>query len=245
MMRALAVTTFLIVTAWGGALRPAPNGSVYQIVFAGDSLTYSSPFGASSPSSYPYVFCHSKTTCSYVNTGASGSTSSNVVSRYASDVTANNPRYLIIMMGTNDAAYGTGQAAVNLLVANYTTVLNNCASAGIIPVVILIPPNTYASTERSTFYDNANAAIVTLLGSYPDYVLVDPRPSMGQFRPGGAANNLWDIKPAYDGDGTHFTAAGYSALATVVWETLNASRYVTGGISMGGAVHFSGAGIIK
>ena len=148
------------------------------------------------------------------------------MSRYAADVTTNNPRYLVIMMGTNDAAYGTDQAAVNLFISNYTTILNNCVSAGIIPVVVLIPPNTAATTAMATFYDNANAALVTLLGGYAIHVLADPRPALGQFRPGGPGGNLWDLQAAYNYDNTHMTHAGYAVLAGVVWAAVNASPFL-------------------
>lgn len=212
--------------AWGGIPFAAPAGSSYQIVFAGDSLTYSSPFGPASPSSYPYVLCHTYTSCTYVNTGISGSTSSDVLGRYASDVTANNPKYLVIMMGTNDAAYGTNQAAVDLFISNYTTILNSCVSAGILPVVVLIPPNSAATTAMATFYDNANSALVTLLNSYPAHVLIDPRSTLGQFRSGGTDGNLWDLQAAYNGDGTHFTQAGYAKVAELVWTGINTSEHL-------------------
>jgi len=57
----------------------------------------------------------------------------------------------------------------------------------------------------------------------------DPRPVIGQFRPGGPAGNLWDIRTEYDGDGIHHSAAGRYALANAIYRLLSDGYQVSSG----------------
>jgi hypothetical protein len=74
--------------------------------------------------------------------------------------------------------------------------------------------------------DRWNAALAALAATYTGAILVDASSRVGQFRAGGDAGNLWDIKPAYvaaDGQGVHFTATGHEQIAMAIHDAIDAA----------------------
>lgn len=191
------------------------NGASVQVVFLGDSLTW----GTGSLTPYPNAFA-SLTACTYYNAGISGQTSAQIQSRFQTDVVDRNPRYVILMAGTND-----GLEAAATYVARIQGMVDSANAAGIVPVVLTIPPRTNANTALSQTYDAKNAGLATLTGRH---LLITNRATLGQTRAGGDAGNVWDLKPSYDADGVHCNTAGYAALAQRVSDVLLASEWVDG-----------------
>jgi lysophospholipase L1-like esterase len=146
-----------------------------------------------------------------LNKAVSGDTTTQMVARFATDITANMPYVLIIEGGTNDAAATT---AVGTVTANYTTMVNAAIAAGIKNIfVMLVTPATSKDNTQMTLIDTYNAAIAAL----PNVTaVINCNPSVGQFRSGGTAGNLWDWQSAYNADGLHPTEAGARALAVCV-----------------------------
>jgi hypothetical protein len=103
--------------------------------------------------------------------------------------------------------------------------LNAGIANDIVPVVCKIFPWTEGPTEQLQLRDSIAVDVRSLLtASYPSAVWVDVDSAIGQFRVGGDAGNLWDIKTIYNGDGVHLNAAGYLKVAEVI-DTAISARY--------------------
>ncbi len=150
----------------------------------------------------------------WADQGIGSNTTSQMVSRFTTDVVNLKPQIVILNGGVNDIAGGGSQATFT---SNYTTMLNACQSNGLKAVVLNILPWTNGTTVQMQTRDTWNAALVTLVGTYPGFVSVDASLYVGSVRVGGDANNLWNIAPAFAaGDGVHYTTTGYDLIAGVV-----------------------------
>jgi len=156
--------------------------------------------------------------CSYQNMAIGGQTTTSMATRFAADVVAAAPKYALIEGGVNDVAYGVLTLATTL--TNYTTMLDACRTAGIIPIVLSILPWTAGTAEQSQDRDARNAAIRDLVLRYDGAVYVDAAPYVGQYRAGGDADNLWDILPGYTYDDTHYLPAGYVQIARAIADAI-------------------------
>ena len=155
----------------------------------------------------------------FQNMGVGSETTTDVSSRFTEDCIALKPRYALILAGTNDHAASINQATY---IGNITDMCDECVTAGILPVVMSIPPCSAGSTAKMQARDAWTAALRTELNTnYPTAIFVDVDHAIGEFRGGGDAGNLWDIQAAYDsGDGVHFTDAGISAIAEVIYNQI-------------------------
>lgn len=179
---------------------------------------------------YPYVLANKWTPAArYQNVGRAGETSTQISARFTRDVVNLTPKYAIILAGINDipgtACTDSGCAAYNTYLTNIEAMLDAADLASIIPVVIKMLPWTAGTHQQNQNRDAWNTALASQVATHTDYVIADCASTLGQFRTGGDAGNLWDIKEAYNGDGTHLNAAGYSALATCVYDAIGASSY--------------------
>jgi|WetSurMetagenome_2_1015567.scaffolds.fasta_scaffold114349_2 lysophospholipase L1-like esterase len=203
-----------------------PNGANPQFVFLGDSSTEGYPYAIDSIYTYPYQFCHTVSSCTFLNKGVYGETSNNIWSRWTADVINHSPRYVVIMMGGNDIINGPPNTK-SVFLAIYAGMLDSAQANNIIAVVVTIAPCTYMSDVQSTNIDDWNASLQSLVGTYANAVWVDNRTALGKFRSGGTAGNLWDIKTEYNsGDNIHFNATGYLAFAQAVYDTLSISGFI-------------------
>jgi lysophospholipase L1-like esterase len=154
------------------------------------------------------------------NVGIGSETTTQIAARFAADVVALAPRYAVIDGGVNDINTAVPQAT---FLANWTTILDACRAASIRPIILKLMPWTNGTNPQMTTRDTWRAALDSLLTtSYADLLAsggftVDLDPVLGVFRVGGAVGNLWDIQAQYSGgDGVHFNAAGYRAIATAI-----------------------------
>jgi lysophospholipase L1-like esterase len=156
-----------------------------------------------------------------LNKGVSGDTTTQMVARFATDITANLPYAVLIEGGTNDASVTT---PIGTVTANYTAMINAATAAGIKTLALLITPATVKDNTQMALIDTYNAAIQALGTSNGS---INCNPAVGQFRPGGTAGNLWDWQPAFvSGDGLHPNEAGARALAKCV-----AAGFVAAGLT--------------
>jgi lysophospholipase L1-like esterase len=155
------------------------------------------------------------------NMGIGGQTTTEIRARFLADAIALKPRYLLMNGGVNDIG---GASPVNkaTFLDNWTYELNQTVAAGIVPIVMAILPWTAGSNEQHVDKDDRNAALKALVATYPTAIMVDATNAVGQFRPGGAVGNKWDIIPALTADNVHFTIAGQQAIAAVISAALPA-----------------------
>jgi lysophospholipase L1-like esterase len=148
------------------------------------------------------------------NMGIAGQLTSDVAARFTADVVNLKPRIAVLQAGTNDIAGGTPEAS---FLADWKKMLDASQANGIKPVVLLINPRNVYTAAQSQKRDQWNEALRALAAGYPGAIVVDPSLVAGEFRPGGPANNRWNIAKAYSaGDGLHFNPAGYQRIAQAI-----------------------------
>jgi len=158
---------------------------------------------------------------SYFNVGVSGQTTTQIQARYAADVLALSPAMVILEGGLNDDhAIAWADSATK---TNYISMLASNQAAGIRSVVVLLTPANAKSDADMAVQDAWNVGLAALATTY-GAIIADSRSTLGQFRAGGDAGNLWDLKAAYnDGSGIHLTQAGAVALAGVISDAIVAA----------------------
>lgn len=147
----------------------------------------------------------------YQNMAIGGQITLDIATRITADVVNLKPRIAFIEGGVNDANTGYTLSQIQ---TNYTNILTAMQSNNIIPIVILVLPWANGTNSQNQLLDQVNAWLITNVPTYGGRV-VDARATVGQFRTGGDAGNLWDIQAAYNSDGVHYNASGYTAIAGV------------------------------
>lgn len=167
----------------------------------------------------------------YQNMGIGSQTTTQIASRFTTDVINLHPKLVIMEGGINDVVSST-----NSFYTNWQTMLAAAQSAGIKVAITTILPRTANSTPEATTVDTLNTWLLTLPSQYSNVIGVfDSELLLGQFRPGGTAGNLWDMRPAYvDTDGTHPTRLGYSQMARGIISAIS-DLQVNGSLSAGDA----------
>jgi lysophospholipase L1-like esterase len=148
------------------------------------------------------------------NMGIAGQLTREVAGRFTTDVLNLKPRLALLQAGTNDIVGGPSMVA---FLASWKEMLDACQANGIKPLVLLINARDVYTMAQSQKRDSWNEALRALAAGYPGAVVVDPNPVVGEYRPGGPSNNLWNIAKAYSaGDGMHFNPAGYRRIAQAI-----------------------------
>lgn len=161
----------------------------------------------------------------YQNMGIGNTTSTQISARFVADVVALKPKMAIINGGVNDI-YGGLISKVTFL-SNYTSMLNACIAASIVPVVCKILPWTEGTNEQMIIRDEWMVDLQALVATYDGAVWVDFDVAMGKNRVGGSEDNLWDLKtnPDYDEDTVHPTLLGYAKMAETINNAIIAAKY--------------------
>jgi lysophospholipase L1-like esterase len=152
------------------------------------------------------------------NMGIGSQTTTQIAARFTADVVNLKPKYAIIQGGVNDISGGVITKATFL--ANYTAMLNVCSNTSIKPVVLKIIPWTDGDNTELASRDEWMTDLAALVATYTGAKFIDFDSILGEFRVGGAANNLWNIKAAYNADGVHLNASGYAAMAVKIDEEM-------------------------
>ena len=181
---------------------------------------------------------------SYQNMGVSGQTTAQIAARIIPDCVALSPRFVLLEGGNNDLIAGlTAQSTISA----YTTMLNACQSAGILSVLLIIPPfRNYgaATTAILTNRDLLNTSLANLAATY-NAIIVDPNPLIGAPTSDGPPGNFWALQSQYDsGDGIHLNSAGYARIAQAVAQALCSltlrGRLIAGGLALNGNLNIDG-----
>ena len=139
------------------------------------------------------------------NAGIAGQTSTQIAARLQSDALAYSPDAVLIALGTNDlpainTSYSSG---MTVLMNNIQTMVKQCLSAGVLPILCTVPPNGTRGLEAKLtqwfYYDLARSWRIPLFDAYR--LMVDPVSASGQYLAG------------MSGDGTHPQYAGVAVLA--------------------------------
>jgi lysophospholipase L1-like esterase len=145
--------------------------------------------------------------------GIGSETTANILARFKADVIDLKPKIVIIEAGVNDIATSVTQTT---FISNYNKMLDSCAVHGIRAIICHIMPWTNGTNAQMQKRDKWNASLDSLSALHAGTICINFDTPLGQFRVGGDAGNLWDIKTAYDSDGVHFTLAGYTKIAEVI-----------------------------
>jgi lysophospholipase L1-like esterase len=159
----------------------------------------------------------------YQNMGIGSQTSTMVAARFTADVVNLKPKIALIQGAVNDISGGLITEATFL--SNYTTMLDACVTASIVPVICKMIPWTNGTNANMQTCDTWMASLQALVATYSSAVWVDFTTELGQFRVGGDVGNLWDLKAAYAADGVHPNLAGYTKMAELIDNAIKA-KYV-------------------
>jgi lysophospholipase L1-like esterase len=189
-------------------------------IMAGHTAHYSyveSSFTSSIANQILYQLNQLNSNFVYQNMGIGSQTTTDIVARFTADVVNLKPRVAIIQGGVNDIA---GAVAKATFIANYTTMLDACAANSIIPVVCKIIPWSAGTNVQMQTRDDWMTDLQALVATYTDSVWCDFDSAIGEFRAGGDAGNLWDIKAEYNADNVHLNQDGYTAMAEVIYNKM-------------------------
>lgn len=153
----------------------------------------------------------------YQNMGIGSQTSTNVEARFTEDSVDLKPRYTVLLVGVNDIA---GAVAKSTYIAKMTAMLDEMASASIVPIILKILPWTNGNNTQMQTRDDWMSDLEILVATYTGSVWVDCDSAIGEFRVGGDPGNLWDIQAIYNDDGVHLNEAGYTKVAETIYALL-------------------------
>lgn len=149
----------------------------------------------------------------YQNMGIGSQNTTSIKNRFINDVVDLKPKIAIINGGVNDLAGGITKAT---FISNWTSMLEYCKIAGIIPVVCKIIPWTNGTNTQMQSRDNWMVDLKALVDTYNGSVYVDFDAAIGKNRANGDDGNLWDIKTEYNADGVHLNQLGYAKMAEII-----------------------------
>lgn len=172
---------------------PAPGEK--RVVFFGDSITDAWPLAESFPGK------------PYVNRGASGETTPQMLIRFRQDVIDLKPRVVVILAGTNDIAGNTGPSSLKAIEDNLISMAELAHANGIRVVLSsVLPAYDYPWRHGREPVDKI-AALNAWEKSYAaahNLVYLDYYSAMQDERHG--------LPPTLSGDGVHPNKAGYAVM---------------------------------
>ncbi|MPQ44191.1 GDSL-type esterase/lipase family protein [Clostridium tarantellae] len=125
-----------------------------SLICIGDSLT--AGYGISKKDCW--VSKLNENNFNFINKGVNGDTSIGILSRFFSDVIANNPEKCIIMCGTNDIIMNK---SVSTIIDNLNLMVKDLLSSKIVPI-ILSPPKIFKDLAIKYWSSNINYDLVNL-----------------------------------------------------------------------------------
>ena len=187
---------------------PRPGQGAY-LAGGGDSISNAYPWADDSKSFQRFAadYLGGKT---YAAQGHDGQRTDQILSTYAADVIALHASIVTVEGGVNNVFQNT---SVNTIVPDLQAMVSAAITDGSLVCYIPILPWTNGTNAQNQTIDGINATMIAWMqAAHPTHIVADARALVGQFRPGGDANNHWDIQPRYSYDGIHYPVAGYQAL---------------------------------
>jgi len=158
----------------------------------------------------------------YQNMGYSGDRTSNLESRFISDVVDLSPEFVLIEGGINDVTSGISS---KVILNNWESMIKKAYYNNITPVIMLILPDSRKSYEKSNQITYINEQLMAMAANYSPSIVVDARCYVGVERSSGPPGNCWDINPSYTMDGLHYNSAGNERIAQAIKDSF---RFVHG-----------------
>ncbi len=132
-----------------------------RIVTFGDSITRG--YGATPYSFYlQQMFDANGCNAVVINEGKDSETTNNGVTRIGGVLAGQQPHYMLIMEGANDARIGIGADAT---VNDLASMVDQTIAAGAVPLVSAITPNTESGSENRAIPDIYNPGIAAMAAS--------------------------------------------------------------------------------
>ncbi len=169
-------------------------------------------FGDSITDAWPRADADFFTDNNFVGRGISGQTTVDALARFRADVVALHPKYVAILIGTNDLAENIGGISMENIVGNIAGMVEIAQANGIIPLVCSpIPAGAYPWRPQL----GPQASIVKTLGTMiqrmaegKNVTYVDYWNAMNDGNGG--------LSPENSEDGVHPTLAGYKIMERVL-----------------------------
>ncbi|MCA9132140.1 MAG: SGNH/GDSL hydrolase family protein, partial [Planctomycetales bacterium] len=147
------------------AAQEKKHGSV-DLVFLGDSITKGVRPGVVAEETFPQLVAQQLEKqglhLSVANEGIGGERTDQALQRLASDVIAREPRYVIVMYGTNDSYIDVGRKKSRLTTEAYRqnlqTIVERLQEAGIVPL-LMTSPRWAATASKNGVGQNPNLAL--------------------------------------------------------------------------------------
>jgi len=189
-----------------------------KIVFIGDSITNGG--GDVTTAAYPFPqIARDVTGYNTVNAGVPGDTTSDMVTRFDTDVIAESPDYVVILGGINDILTSVSLPTIE---DNLSTMITAANTASIDPVLCMLTPCNSKTSEVSQL--NSWIANYGLANHFPVVDLFTPL--VDPTTPGNLAtiyNFGDDIHPNQAGH--EIIAAGINEVAFNIPQRLQIARY--------------------
>lgn len=171
-------------------------------------------FGDSITDAWPRADADFFTDNNFVGRGISGQTTVDALARFRADVVTLHPKYVAILIGTNDLAENDGGISMENIVGNIANMVEIAQANGIIPLVCSPIPAAAYPWRREL---GPQASIVKTLGSMvqrmaeeKNVTYVDYWTAMNDGKGG--------LSPENSEDGVHPTLAGYKIMEQVLLE---------------------------
>ena len=151
-----------------------------------------------------------------VVTAICGETTAEMVQRFSQSVLAHNPRFVVILGGTNDLGLGLTPLHIR---ENLRWMYQYARKAGIEPVGVTVPSICLGEEEGQLIPDWAQNHIkqrLVLNKEIKDMCKKLNMKCLDLFRASGdSRGQLLDAR--FSSDGLHFNTAGYEAFARLIW----------------------------
>jgi len=211
----------VFVTIGDSIMAGYPNGVSGTGDYCDNAILYMPSFKPFHPPyGIPYNVLGDNLDYSYQNMGISGDTiNSGIMNRLTEDVVNLKPKFAIIQGGINDV---NTDSTATTLITNFTNILSELDSVGIIPVVLKILPSSFAAStdERMAEWQIVNDALPALVSSYGG-VFVNASTIFESERASGPEGNLWDnLNSTYTSDNIHYTVAGYEIIGQAIYDAI-------------------------
>ncbi len=185
----------------------SPTAGSYAATF-GDSITHGGGAISYSPANVEYSF---QTYLAFpnINLGKSGDTSETMLNRFDEDVLAYQPRYLIIMGGSNSLRGGVPADQVTTELA---AIRDKCLIYGIRPIFLTLPPIIPEAIKKAFNEDTASnwqedfAAVNSFIREQQYYIDIEP----------DFIDANHNLAPHWAVDGLHLDIEGKKLMAQII-----------------------------
>lgn len=197
-------------TSWANTERFAQKNKEVTVrpkaVFMGDSITQCWP------DSDPTFFPDNNFLCR----GISGQTSSHMLCRFRNDVVELNPKYVVILAGTNDIALNNGPISVEDIFRNIVSMCEIAKANKIKPVLCsVLPCKGYHWRPKVTDAPEQIIKLNAMMKKYADenkFIYIDYHSALKDDENG--------LPEKYTYDGCHATLEGYKVMERLVLNAL-------------------------